>query len=93
MYEDDWDRPEEPHVRQETPSQDEEEEEEEDHAEEDVQELEEGEENLMINTKPRFEPCPEDDDFLAALDKMVNENIAESKNVGKLNPVTTLSDD
>merc|ERR1719445_2629637 len=48
---------------------------------EDVQELEEGEENLMINTKPRFEPCPEDDDFLAALDKMVNENIAESKNV------------
>ena len=83
MYEDDWDRPEEPHVRQETTSQDEEEEEEEDHAEEDVQELEEGEENLMINTKPRFEPCPEDDDFLAALDKMVNENIAESKNVGK----------
>ena len=32
-------------------------------------------------TRPSHQACPEDDDFLAALDKMVNENIAESKNV------------
>ena len=51
---------------------------------ESVQEIEEGEENLIIPTQPKFEPCPEDDDFLAALDKMVNENIAESKTVGKI---------
>ena len=44
--------------------------------------MEEGEENLAVPTQPKYEPCPEDDDFLAALDKMVNENIAESKNVG-----------
>ena len=45
--------------------------------------MEEGEENLAVPTQPKYEPCPEDDDFLAALDKMVNENIAESKNVGR----------
>ena len=37
----------------------------------------------MVPTKPDFQPCPEDDDFMAALDKMVNENIAESKNIGE----------
>ena len=40
-------------------------------------------EDLMVPTKPDFQPCPEDDDFMAALDKMVNENIAESKNIGE----------
>ena len=45
--------------------------------------MEEGDENLLVPTQPKFEPCPEDDDFLAALDKMVNENIAESKNLGR----------
>merc|ERR1719251_133421 len=44
-------------------------------------EVEEGEEDLMVPTKPDFQPCPEDDDFMAALDKMVSENIAESKNI------------
>ena len=70
-----------PDLRQETPSQEEEEEEEE--PGEDLEEVEEGEENLLVPTQPKFEPCPEDDDFLAALDKMVNENIAESKNLGR----------
>ena len=45
--------------------------------------MEEGEENLVIPTKPEYQPCAEDDDFLAALDKMVNENIAESKTIGE----------
>ena len=36
-------------------------------------------------SKPEYQPCAEDDDFLAALDKMVNENIAEHKNTGKIN--------
>ena len=35
-------------------------------------------------SKPEYQPCAEDDDFLAALDKMVNENIAEHKNTGKI---------
>merc|ERR1711892_989441 len=34
---------------------------------------------MMVPSIPVFQPCPEDDDFLAALDKMVNENISESK--------------
>ena len=38
----------------------------------------------MVPTRPSYQACAEDEDFLAALDKMVNENIAESKNVGKL---------
>ena len=29
-----------------------------------------GPENLTVATQPKYEPCPEDDDFLAALDKM-----------------------
>ena len=70
-----------PELRQETPSQEEEEEEEE--PGDDLEEVEEGEENLAVPTQPKYEPCPEDDDFLAALDKMVNENIAESKNLGR----------
>ena len=36
---------------------------------------------MLVPTRPSHQACPEDDDFLAALDKMVNENIAESKNV------------
>ena len=82
-----------PDLRQETPSQEEEEdgeeeeeegeEEEEEEPGEELEEVEEDEENLAVPTVPKYEPCPEDDDFLAALDKMVNENIAESKNVGK----------
>ena len=43
--------------------------------------MEEGDEDLLVPTRPSHQACPEDDDFLAALDKMVNENIAESKNV------------
>ena len=35
-------------------------------------------------SKPEYQPCAEDDDFLAALDKMVNENIAEHKNAGEI---------
>merc|ERR1712013_586845 len=38
-------------------------------------------EGMMVPSIPIFQPCPEDDDFLAALDKMVNENISESKNL------------
>merc|ERR1740122_590344 len=52
--------------------------------EEDVEghiEVEEGDEHLMVPTRPSYQACAEDEDFLAALDKMVNENIAESKNV------------
>jgi len=44
-----------------------------------VIEVDEGEEDMMVPSIPVFQPCPEDDDFLAALDKMVNENISESK--------------
>ena len=43
--------------------------------------MEEGDEDLLVPTRPSHQACPEDDYFLAALDKMVNENIAESKNV------------
>ena len=43
--------------------------------------MEEGDEDLLVPTRPSHQACSEDDDFLAALDKMVNENIAESKNV------------
>jgi len=46
-----------------------------------VVEVDEGEEDMMVPSNPVFEPCPEDDDFLAALDKMVNENISESKSL------------
>merc|ERR1719158_623629 len=42
-------------------------------------EVEEGEEDLMVPEAPVYQPCPEDDDFLAALDKMVTENISEAK--------------
>ena len=37
----------------------------------------------MVPTRPSYQACAEDEDFLAALDKMVNENIAESKSVGE----------
>ena len=46
--------------------------------------MEEGDEDLAVPTRPSHQACPEDDDFLAALDKMVNENIAESKNAGEI---------
>jgi len=46
-----------------------------------VLEVDEGEEDMMVPSTPVFQPCPEDDDFLAALDKMVNENISESKSL------------
>merc|ERR1719471_470838 len=68
-------------MRQDTPSQDDHEDDGELDDAEPIQELEEEEEDLVISTHPKYEPCPEDEDFLAALDKMVNENIAESKNV------------
>ena len=38
----------------------------------------------MVLTAPRIAQCPEDDDFMAALDRMVAENINErSKEVAK----------
>ena len=36
-------------------------------------EVEEGDEDFAIPTAPVFDPCPEDDDFLAALDKVRND--------------------
>ena len=36
-----------------------------------VLEVEEGDEDIAIPTAPVFDPCPEDDDFLAALDKVL----------------------
>merc|ERR1719244_79837 len=48
-----------------------------------VHEVEEGEEDLIVSSVPVFQPCAEDDDFLAALDKMVNENINESKSLAR----------
>lgn len=83
VFEDDWDRTGDRDMRQDTPSQEDHEDEGELDDGEPIQELEEEEEDLVISTHPKYEPCPEDEDFLAALDKMVNENIAESKNVGK----------
>merc|ERR1719369_2153281 len=49
-----------------------------------VLEVDEGEEDMIVPSIPVFQPCPEDDDFLAALDKMVNENISESKSLEQL---------
>ena len=37
-----------------------------------VLEVEEGDEDIAIPTAPVFNPCPEDDDFLAALDKVTS---------------------
>ena len=45
--------------------------------------VEEGEEDLVVPARPEHQPCAEDEDFLAALDKMINENISESKNIGE----------
>jgi len=44
-------------------------------------EVEEGEEDMMVPDAPLHQPCPEDDDFLAALDKMVADNIKESSSI------------
>ena len=44
-----------------------------------VDRMRQGEEDMMVPSIPVFRPYPRDDDFLAALDKMVNENISESK--------------
>ena len=41
--------------------------------------MEEGDEELALPTAPVRVACPEDEDFLAALDRMVNENISEAK--------------
>ena len=41
--------------------------------------VEEGDEELALPTAPVRVACPEDEDFLAALDRMVNENISEAK--------------
>jgi len=43
--------------------------------------IEEGEEDLVVPSAPANIHCQEDDDFMAALDKMVNESITESKNM------------
>jgi len=48
-----------------------------------VLEVEEGEEDLALPTAPVFQACEDDDDFLAMLDKMVNENLTESKGLTK----------
>ena len=80
MYDDEWDRGD--HDDDQRYSQDDRRHSQDDDDEVEV-EVEEGEENLVIPTKPEYQPCAEDDDFLAALDKMVNENIAESKTIGE----------
>jgi hypothetical protein len=41
--------------------------------------VEEGDEDLLVPTAPVRVACPEDEEFLAALDRMVNENISEAK--------------
>lgn len=43
--------------------------------------IEEGEEDLVLPSAPVNIHCQEDDDFMAALDKMVNESITENKNM------------
>lgn len=43
--------------------------------------MERGDEELLLPSAPLKLPCQEDEDFLSALDKMINENIAESKNI------------
>ena len=78
VYDDEWDRGD--HDDDQRYSQDDRRHSQDD---DDEVEVEEGEENLVIPTKPEYQPCAEDDDFLAALDKMVNENIAESKTIGE----------
>ena len=78
MYDEEWDRGD--HDDDQRYSQDDRRHSQDD---DDEVEVEEGEENLVIPTKPEYQPCAEDDDFLAALDKMVNENIAESKTIGE----------
>ena len=42
-------------------------------------EVEQGDEDLLVPTAPVRVSCPEDEEFLAALDRMVNENISEAK--------------
>ena len=37
-------------------------------------EVEEGDEDMLVPTAPQYQPCPEDDDFLAALDKVNNDD-------------------
>jgi len=43
--------------------------------------VEQGDEELLLPSAPVKQQCKEDDDFLSALDKMVNENISESRNI------------
>lgn len=43
--------------------------------------VEQGDEELLLPSAPVKLSCKEDDDFLADLDRMVNENISESKNL------------
>ena len=44
-------------------------------------ELESGEEDLVVAQAPSYVPSTEDDEFLASIDKMVNKNINDSKNL------------
>jgi len=43
--------------------------------------VEQGDEELLLPAAPLRHQCKEDEDFLSALDRMVNENITESKNI------------
>ena len=43
--------------------------------------VEQGDEELVLPSAPARIPCQEDEDFLAALDKMVNDNITESRSL------------
>jgi len=46
-------------------------------------EVEQGDEELLLPSAPVKVECQEDDDFMSALDQMINENITESKNLAR----------
>jgi len=46
-------------------------------------EVESGDEDFMVPQNPAFTPCDEDDEFLSCLDKMVNDNISDSRNLSR----------
>ena len=54
--------------------------------------VEQGDEELLLPSAPVLVNCQEDDEFQAALDKMINDNITESKSIvrekGSLNALT-----
>lgn len=59
--------------------EDEDEDEEDEDEEEEAVEIEEGMEDLLVPSAPKFVACEEDDEFVNLFDKMVNENLTESR--------------